>query len=139
MRKKIINVLSVVMFVCMLLPKNVYAATGGGSVTVGIGSVYVTGVSGVHRTGDYSYVSVKANSVYPTEDKKDNYTTCKVRLYQNDSTSTAISDEYTVKEGTGYTDVGINQGHLSLHWLNICFAGNDPRYGAVIDFSYDSH
>lgn len=28
MRKKIINVLSVVMFVCMLLPKNVYAATG---------------------------------------------------------------------------------------------------------------
>lgn len=82
MRKKIINVLSVVMFVCMLLPKNVYAATGGGSVTVGTGSVYVTGVSGVHRTGDYSYVSVKANSVYPTEDKKDNYTTCKVRLYQ---------------------------------------------------------
>ncbi len=73
----------------------------GGSVTVGTGSVYVTGVSGVHRTGDYSYVSVKANSVYPTEDKKDNYTTCKVRLYQNDGTSTAISYEYTVKEGTG--------------------------------------
>ena len=45
MRKKIINVLSVVMFVCMLLPKNVFAATGGGSVTVGTGSVYVTGIS----------------------------------------------------------------------------------------------
>ena len=45
MRKKIINVLSVVMFVCMLLPKNVFAATGGDSVTVGTGSVYVTGIS----------------------------------------------------------------------------------------------
>ena len=78
-----------------------YMQLQGGSVTVGTGSVYVTGVSGVHRTGDYSYVSVKANSVYPTEDKKDNYTACKVRLYQNDSTSTAISYEYTVKEGTG--------------------------------------
>ena len=139
MRKKIINVLSVVMFVCMLLPKNVYAATGGDSVTVGTGSVYVTGVSGVHRTGDYSYVSVKANSVYPTEYKEDNYTRCKVRLYKNDSTSTAISNEYIITEGSAYKDIEINQGYLSLHWLNICFAGNDPRYGAVIDFSYDSH
>ncbi len=139
MKKKIFNGLAMLLMMVMMYSNYSMASSGSGSVTVGTGSIFVTGVSGVSRTTNYSYVQIKANSVYPTGNyDKDNYTKCKTAIYKNDSTSTMISNVYILTEGSGYTNVHIKEGYLSLTKVNICFAGNNTEYGAVIDFSYDS-
>lgn len=138
MKKKISIIVTLSLLIAMTFSMNVFASSGSSQVTVGTGSIYVTGVKGVTRTTDYNYVNVKANSVYPTGNyDTDNFTKCKTRIYKNDSTSTAISNSVTLTEGSGYSAVTIYNGYLSLSKVNICFAGNDPAYGAVIDFSYD--
>lgn len=138
MKKKMFNGLAMLLMMVMMYSNYAMASSGSSSVTVGTGSIFVTGVSGVSRTTNYDYVQVKANSVYPKGNyKEDNYTKCKTAIYKNDSTSTRISNIYILTEGKGYTNVEINNGYLSLSKVNICFAGNDPSLGAVIDFSYN--
>ncbi|MCM1288353.1 MAG: hypothetical protein NC240_08575 [Clostridium sp.] len=138
MKKKLVSEIAILLMMVLMYSNYTMASSGSGSVTVDIGCTFRTGVSGVSRTTSYSYVQVKANSVYPTGTyKEDNFTKCKTALYKNDSTSTRISSIYTLTEGSGYTNVRINEGYLSLTKVNICFAGNDPSYSAVIDFSYN--
>ncbi len=140
MKKKISIIMTLALLIVMTISMNSFASSGSGQVRVGMNSVYVTGASGVSRTRNYSYVSVKANSVYPTGTySQDNFTKCKTRLYKNDSTSTSISNAVTLTEGSSYIPVTIKEGYLSLSKINICFAGNDPSYGAVIDFSYNGN
>ncbi|MGN0151905.1 MAG: hypothetical protein ACI39Q_05470 [Wujia sp.] len=138
MKRKIINGIAMMSMMLMMCTNYVMASTGNGSVTVGTGSVFITGASAVERTTNYDYVQVKANSVYPTGSySSDNFTKCKTAIYRNDNTSTRISNVYTLTEGNGYSNVKINNGYLSLKKVNICFAGNDPDYGAVVAFSYN--
>lgn len=138
MKAKIINACSIILIFIMMYSSFAMASSGTGSVTVGTGSIYVTGAYGVTRTTNYDYVLVKANSVYPTGNyTTDNFTKCKTAIYKNDNTSTRISNVYTLTEGNGYREVKINNGYLFLSKVNVCFAGNNPEYGAVINFSYD--
>lgn len=116
---------------------NVFAQTGSGQVKVNAGSVYSIGVQGVTRSGAYSYVEVKADSVYPPEGY-DNFTHCKTKLTENNITKTVISDEYRLIEGTGYCKVYINQGHMDVREFNILFAGTNSLEPAIIDFSYNT-
>lgn len=138
MKKKIFNGLAMLLMMLMMYSNYAMASSGSSSVTVGTECIFKTGVSGVSRTTDYNYVRVRADSVYPVGNyDKDNYTKCKTAIYKNDNTSTRISNIYTLTEGHGYSNVEIYNGNLSLAKVNICFAGNDPALGAVIDFSYD--
>lgn len=138
MKKKISVIAALALLLAMNFSMNAFASSGSGQVIVGTRCNFVTGVSGVTRTTNYSYVEVKADSVYPIGIyDTDNFTRCKVQLYVNDSTSTAISNSVTLTEGNDYSQITIYEGYLSLPQVNICFAGNNPNYGAVIDFSYD--
>ena len=137
LKKIIVMVLGTAILFIMATSMRTFASSGSGTITVSSGSVYKTAVSGASRTGNYSYVHVRATSVYPTGTyTEDNYTKCKTRLYKNDSTSTAISDSYTLTEGALYTKVTIKEGYLSLTKFNLCFAGNNASYGAVINYTY---
>ncbi|MBD5096477.1 MAG: hypothetical protein HDT40_05615 [Lachnospiraceae bacterium] len=139
MKKKLFNGLAMLLMMVMMYSNYSMASSGSSSVTVPAGCLLVTGVSGVTRTTNYSYVQVKANSIYPTGNyDKDTFTKCKTVICKNDSTNTKISNVYTLTEGSGYTNVYIHEGYLSLAKVNICFAGNDPFLGAVVNFSYDS-
>lgn len=134
-KKKLLNGLAILLMMVMMYSNYAMASSGSSSVTVGTECIFKTGVS---RTTDYNYVRVRADSVYPVGNyDKDNYTKCKTAIYKNDNTSTRISNIYTLTEGHGYSNVEIYNGNLSLAKVNICFAGNDPALGAVIDFSYD--
>lgn len=139
MKKKLFNGLAILLMMVMMYSNYSMAGqTGSGSVTVPAGCILVTGAYGVPRTTNYSYVQVKANSVYPTGNyDKDTFTKCKTVICQND-TNTIISATYTLTEGSGFTNVYIYQGYLSLTKVNIRFAGNDPFLGAVVNFSYNA-
>lgn len=139
MKKKIFNGLAMLLMMIMMYSNYAMAQTGSGSVTVPAGCILVTGAYGVPRTTNYSYVQVKANSIYPTGNyDEDTFTQCKTVICKND-TNEKISGAYTLTEGSGYKNVYINQGYLSITKVNIRFAGNDPFLGAVVNFSYISN
>lgn len=137
MKKKFMSILGVPLLLVMMFSLNSFASSGQNlTVQVGTGSTFVTGVSNASRTGNYNYVYVNIESVYPVEGK-DNFTKCKVRIYKGDWTGAAFSNEYTLTEGYGNQTISLYNGGLSCLKFNIKFAGNDPEYGAKIHFSYD--
>lgn len=139
MKKKFINGIAMLLIMVLMYSNYVMASSGTGFVTVPAGCILVTGAYDVPRTTNYSYVQVKANSVYPTGNyDEDTFTKCKTVICKND-TNEIISNTYTLTEGRGYTNVYIHQGHLSSAKVNIRFAGNDPFLGAVVNFSYISN
>ena len=128
------------MMIVLMVSANVFASSGSGNVTVPVNCVSTLAVNGATRTTNYSYVSVKANSVTPIPPySTDNFTKCKVRLFKHDSTGTCISNNYTLTEGANYTSVYLYEGYHSLSSFNINFAGNNPDYGAVVYYQYNGN
>lgn len=137
MKKKGISILGIAVLLVMMFSLNTFASSGQNlTVQVGKDSVFVNGVSKASRSGDYNYVYVNIQSVYPLEGK-DNFTKCKVRIYKCDWTGAAFSNIYTLTEGNGNQIISLYNGGLSCLKFDIRFAGNDPEYGAKIQFSYD--
>lgn len=137
MKRKFMSVLSLSLLLVMVFSLNSFASLAEDlTIQVEKGSVFVNGVSNASRTGNYNYVYVNIESVYPIEGK-DTFTKCKVRIYKRDWTGAAFSDIYTLTEGKGNQTINLYNGGLTCLKFDIRFAGNDPEYGAKIHFSYD--
>ena len=92
---------------------------------------------GLSRSTAYSYVSVKAESVYPVGTySNDNYKYCKTQIYHNTIGNTPISKKVQLMEGSDYKNVTISEGYLDQTLFDLCFSGNSPYYGAVIVYDY---
>lgn len=135
MRKVIKKCLATAMLMVMVFTMNVFAYdTGTGRVKVPKGSTFVDARTGIKRSLNYNYVKVKADSVYPIEEgKEDTYTRCKTRLYYK---TTAISKEVTLEE-TKTGTVYIYNGQLSRKTFRIKLAGNSPSLAAWVDYYYN--
>ncbi|MCM1288827.1 MAG: hypothetical protein NC240_11005, partial [Clostridium sp.] len=127
MKKKSISILGISLLLVMMFSLNSFASSGQNlTVQVGTGSVFVNGVSKASRTGNYNYIYVNVESVYPVEGK-DTFTKCKVRIYKCDWTGAAFSNIYTLTEGNGNQTINLYNGGLSCLQFDIRFAGNDPE------------
>ncbi|MCM1327741.1 MAG: hypothetical protein NC094_13705 [Bacteroidales bacterium] len=73
------------------------------------------------RTGNFSYVEVICHSVYP-ESGTDNYSRMQVRLA--DMYGNALSDTYTIKEGSQVNRISLWEGSLSIKDIYYQFRGN---------------
>ena len=120
--------------IVMVFSMQVMASSGSGSFTVPVGSRFFVAKSDISRTGSYSYIKVKAESVIPTsEGVSDTYTKCKAKLFLNGSVR---SDEKVLTEGTQYK-LYIYEGYLHERYVDLAFAGNNPNYDAKIFYTYD--
>ncbi len=127
--------LAVAMLVVMVFTINVFAYdTGTGRVKVPKDCKFVTAKTHIERSKKYDYVLVKADSVYPVEEgKEDTYKKCRTRIYFKD---TPISDTKVLEENN-LTHVKIYNGHLNHSMFNLRFAGNNPDLGARINYYYN--
>lgn len=143
MKKKIISIISSVILLVMVLSLNssltVFAEYGNDRVRVPTDCVMKIAKANLTRTGNYSYVTVTADSVYPTDGSTDNFTKCKTKLTENKVVSPyEISEVYTLVEGTPY-NVKIKEGYLQISPFRLYFSGNDERYSAYIAYTYNTH
>lgn len=137
MKQRVMNTLICICVVISMFSINVIASSGSGNITVPQNGHHVLAVNGATRTTDYSYVNVKADAVTPVPPyRSDWFTKCRTRLFKNDTTSTPISEWYTLTEGSNYTQVYIYEGMRSLKKFNINFKGNNNDYAAVVYYSY---
>lgn len=114
-----------------------FASSGSGTVRVADKGVMTQAVVGATRTRRYSYVSVKADSVYPDKTGiKDDYTKCKARLYHNTESNVCISESYTLVEGNDYTKIKIYEGYQDQEYFDLCIAGNNKTLTAYVAYSY---
>lgn len=74
MRNIVKRIISVAIVMVMVFSINVFAFdTGTGTVKVPSGGTYVVAKTNIKRSGNYGYAMVKANSVYPIEEKHGRY------------------------------------------------------------------
>lgn len=138
MKNKVIQIFAALLL-CFMVFSPVCSA-GSVSKTIRVPeNCIMTSAGRAGRTTKYGYVSVRANSVYPTgEYDKDNYTKCKTQLFHVTSHK-AISEKYTLTEGKGYTKVYIAEGYKDVTEVNVCLSGNDPGLPAMVNCTYDGH
>lgn len=135
MREVLKKCFATAMLMVMVFTMNVFAYdTGTGTVKVPTGSTFVVAKTKIKRSKNYDYAIVKANSVYPVEEgKEDTYTRCKTRLFYGE---TPISDVITLTEGK-LTSVKIYNGQLTRPTFRIKFAGNSPSLAAHVAYYYN--
>ena len=122
------------------------AATIGTSLNV---NASVTSVTKLHllqgqvitaraatRTGKYSYIRVRCDSVYPDTGGKDTYTKMQVGV-KGVTGSPTMSGYTTIKEGNDFYNISLYDGTLDNYTIAIYFRGNDPDKSAYADVSYD--
>lgn len=86
------------------------------------------------RTGNYGYVSVGCDSVYPVSGT-DNFQYIQARIL-NESGNLIMDDSYTIiKEGTGLQSIDIKQGYLNTKIVTFQFRGNTSS-NAVAEVTY---
>ena len=138
MKNRIIQMIATLLLCFMIFSPVCSAGAVTGTIRVPKNCI-MTSAGEATRTTKYGYVSVKANSVYPTgEYKKDNFTKCKTHLFHVTSHK-AISNKVTLTEGKGYAKVIIQDGYLDQTKVNVCFAGNDPEYPAMVNYTYNGN
>lgn len=138
MKNRIIQMIATLLLCFMIFSPVCSAGAVTGTIRVPKNCI-MTSAGEATRTTKYSYVSVKANSVYPTgEYDKDKFTKCKTQLFHVTSHE-AISKKYTLTEGKGYEKIEIYQGKLDQTKVNVCLSGNDPDYPAMINYTYNGN
>ena len=125
--------IALVFLLSLGLSYSVIASKGSGTVNVSRDMHFSLAKAGITRTGRYSVVLVKANSVYPLDGSTDRFRNCRTRLYGN---GYAISGIYVLHEGQDRY-IPINEGSLNITNFNLYFSGNDPNYPAGISYCYD--
>lgn len=116
---------------------NVFASDGSGQVQVPKSGYQVLAEQGITRTGAYSYARVRVEAVTPVMPyKTDNFSKCKARLFDCNNTLKAITDWYTLTEGSDYTKLDIYEGCMSKKKFNLNFKGNNNNYAAEVYYSY---
>ena len=137
MKKRIINALICMCMVVAAFSVNVFASNGNGHVQVPKSGYQVLAEQGITRTGSYSYAKVRADSVTPVPPYgADTFTKCQARLFDCNNTLKAISDWYTLTEGSDYTKLKIYEGCYSKNKFNLNFKGNNSNYAAEVYYSY---
>ncbi len=103
MKRKIISIISSIILVAMILSLNnsiaAFADYGNDRVRVPTGCAMHLAKANLTRTGNYSYVTVTADSVYPTDGSTDEFTRCRTKLTENKVSPRDISDVWTLTEG----------------------------------------
>lgn len=107
MKKKIVGIVA-----CLIAVFSMGAyALASTTIVLPLYAGYRTDISTV-RSGNYSYVEEKINSVYPTNGGNDTYTQVSVGIYNQ--SGQAISGQYVLDETTGaYSKLHISEGHLA--------------------------
>lgn len=118
-----------------------FASKGSGTVRVPTNKVMVP-ASTFTRSGSKTFVNVKVNSVYPTEEKPDTYENCIAQIYSAEVVPAPvykypISDPLRIKEGTGHQQLPIYASKLSQTTVVLYFSGNSPQYAAHVVYEYD--
>lgn len=75
--------IALVFLLSLGLSYNVIASKGSGTVNVSRDMHFSLAKAGITRTGRYSDVLVRANSVYPLDGSTDRFRNCRTRLYGN--------------------------------------------------------
>lgn len=142
MKKRLAKGIGAVLLAVMMLTLNgslVFANFGTGTVKVPINQVMALAEEDVSRTTQYSFTTIGALSVYPTQlGVEDNFKKCKTQLYEC-NTSTPASKVYTLEENTIYTKVYLNEGQMNLTEFDLRFAGNSKNYPAYIDYYFNGN
>ena len=90
-----------------------------------------------NRTGNYSYVQVGCDSVYPTSGT-DNFTKIQARICRNNSGTLQLlmNKSYIVlTEGAGLSKIYIKEGYLNTTTVHFQFRGNSSSAAeAVVDY-----
>ncbi len=136
MKNKLIKLFAFTMLITIMLSVNSWADfdRGTGTVKVEKGCVMKLAKSNIHRSLDYSYVMVKANSVYPVlEGAVDDYVKCRTRIYSNGA---PISDVMVLTEGV-LRELPIYNGYLSNSYYDLYFSGNHKDLAAYIAYYYN--
>lgn len=142
MRKSIKKVVSLGLIFALSAAMNVVAQNpgedfGNGLIKVKKGCEYKLAKRNIKRTRKFSYVNVKADSVYPTgEGVEDDYTHCRTNLRKNGK---LISKEKTVLDEGKLKKVGILQGYQDVKSFDLYFAGNQPDLDAWIAYYYNGN
>ena len=83
MKRKIISIISSIILVAMILSLNnsiaAFADYGNDRVRVPTGCAMHLAKANLTRTGNYSYVTVTADSVYQTYGSTDEFTSCRTK------------------------------------------------------------
>lgn len=91
--------------------------------------------SSIERTGKYSYVEAKVNSVYPVNGGIDTFTKVQVKVY-TDALKT-FSNTYTLSEtSSSSTQIALNEGFLDEDNVKLAFRGNNADYSAYANVTY---
>lgn len=142
MKQKITQLIGVAALVIMAVTLNatsVLASFGTGTVHVPINQVMALAEEDVTRTKDYSFFTIGAISVYPSQvNKEDNFKKCKTQLYLC-NTNTPVSKVYVLEENTLYSKVHLNEGQLNLSKVDIKFSGNSSTYPAYVRYYYNGN
>lgn len=89
----------------------------------------------VSRTGNYSYVSVSLDSVYPTSGS-DYFTKIQAKLVNRIGVLIMTSNYVILKEGDGYQNLHIQEGYLASKLVYIKFRGNtDAAAEAIVNYT----
>lgn len=142
MKRKIIFIISSIILAAMILSLNnsiaAFADYGNDRIRVPTGCAMHLAKANLTRTGNYSYVTVTADSVYPTDGSTDEFTRCRTKLTENKVSPRDISDVWTLTEGIS-CNVKIKEGWLQISPFRLYFSGNDERYSAYIAYTYNTH
>ena len=131
MKKKMSMIFGFALLACMVVSMIVSAT----SATIYLPKDTWVSISG-ERGGDYSFVPVRVDSVYPTDHSEDNYTTIKVRLIAT-TTNEILCPTQTINEtDTSYTRLSIKEGYLNTKKVTVQFKGNKPELAAYAVVQY---
>ncbi len=133
MMKKVKACIAAILVMSLIIGTNVFAST----TTVYCAKKQTwTKAGSMPRTGDFSFVFIWADSVYPNSGK-DTYK--KIQAVLENSKGTHISSIITLTEGDYSSELYIKDGYLSNKTVYAYFRGNNPDYAAYADVSYYSN
>lgn len=137
-RTKLVNILGAALLMTMIMATGVRASSV--NCTVLLNKDYAEATRNITRTGDYSYVSVRCNAVYPYPNetgKEDTYHY--IRTYLRFVDRSLMSDTVILDERkAGYYKVEIFQGKQSARSFHIIFTGNSAA-SAKADVTYNGN
>lgn len=136
---KLAGVITLALLMTTLNISAVFADFGTGTVHVPINQVMTLAEEDVVRSKDYSFLTIGAISVYPSQtNKEDNFKKCKTQLFMC-NTGTSVSKIYVLEEGALYSKVYLNEGRMNLSQVDIKFSGNSDTYPAYVNYYYNGN
>ncbi|MCM1091392.1 MAG: hypothetical protein NC092_08200 [Butyrivibrio sp.] len=136
--KRGITTLIVTMAMFCMMSMSALAAGAGLKEQIHLSANQVwTGSYSISRTGDYSYVYARCNSVYPPSGT-DNFTKIQARLVNSSGTLIMTATYVVLNESEGYKKLYIADGYLNENPVYIQFRGNTKDAAEAIVSYYSN-